>query len=76
MNREVAAEAGLWYEPDDPISGLARQIQRLIDEPETRDALRAAASERAQQFYTWEHIVDQYERLFQEMVRARAGRNA
>ena len=51
-------------------------------EPETkvdqlaRDALRAAASERAQQFYTWEHIVDQYERLFQEMVRARAGRNA
>ena len=63
-NTEVVADAGLTYDPDDPIRGLAAALQRLVDEPELTARLRRAAVERVEAAYSWDRITDQYEALF------------
>lgn len=49
---EVAGEAALYAAPDDP-AGLARQIERVLEDPELALRLRAAGPPRASRF-TWE----------------------
>ena len=48
-NREVVGEAGLTYDPDEPVAGLARALRRLIDDPGLADRLRVAAVTRVRE---------------------------
>ena len=66
-NREVAGEAGISFPHDE--QALAAAIDLLLaDEPRRQD-LGAAAAARARKSYDWEQVTDQYERLFQELVK-------
>lgn len=63
-NLEVIAGAGLSYDPDDPVEGLAACLSRLIAEPGLRARLGSAALERVAAAFSLERITDDYERLF------------
>ncbi len=69
FNREVLAGGyGILFDknPDD----LRHKMQAIVDEPERQAAMAQRASDRIHEAYTWEHITDQYEALFEQMVRA------
>jgi glycosyltransferase involved in cell wall biosynthesis len=66
-NREVTGEAGISFPHDE--KALAAAIDLLLaDEPRRQD-LGAAAAARARKHYDWEKVTDEYERLFEEMVK-------
>jgi glycosyltransferase involved in cell wall biosynthesis len=71
QNREAVAGCGVPY-PHDP-AALAIKIQELIDSEATRQDLRLKSAAHASEIYSWSRIVEQYERLFQEVLIARAG---
>ena len=64
-HREVLGEAGSYYDGSD--AGLAARLQELIDLPERRHEVEAAARGLADR-YDWERIVDDYERLFMALL--------
>jgi len=67
QHREVLADAGAYYARNDP-QDLGRQLRALADDADRRAALGAAAHERARTLYSWEHVTDEYERLFRAML--------
>ena len=71
-NLEVVADAGLSYDPDDPIDGLATCLARLTSDPDLRSRLSAAALARVATSFSWEQITDDYERLFSELLEGAA----
>ena len=73
-NREVVGEAGLTYDPDEPVAGLARALRRLIDDPGLVDRLRVAAVTRVREAYAWDRVADEYETLFHRLTEGQ-GRN-
>jgi glycosyltransferase involved in cell wall biosynthesis len=64
-NREVAAEAGIYY---DGRGDLKTQLQQAIDSPELLTSFRLRSVARVQEAYSWEKITDQYEALFGEII--------
>ena len=62
-HREVLGEAGLYYARNDP-DGLARLMVRLVRDEDERERLGRAAAVRAEQSFSWDHVTDEYERLF------------
>ncbi len=66
-HREVLAEAGLYYARNDPAS-LAERLGELVADPALRAQLGAAAASRAAAEFSWEHVADAYERLFERMA--------
>jgi glycosyltransferase involved in cell wall biosynthesis len=66
-HREVLGEAGLYYLRND-VRHLAMTLRTLVAAPAQREALGRSAAERAQRLYSWEHVTDLYERLFERMV--------
>jgi glycosyltransferase involved in cell wall biosynthesis len=71
FSREVlAGDYGLFYRKD--ASDLRRQMQDIIDHPETRDHYAKRAQARIAEGYTWEHIADQYEELFRQIAGSRS----
>ena len=54
---------------------LACILQRLEDQPELVESYRARASNRVREAYTWDHITDGYEALFQAVVEQRTRRS-
>ena len=67
-NSEVVADAGLTYPEDDPVDGLAAALGRLAADPALVQQLRAAAVQRVRDRYSWEHVTDVYEGLFNKLV--------
>lgn len=64
-NAEVAAGAGLPFEP----ANLATQLQRALDMPEAeRTAFRQTAMDRVRQRYSWDAVTDAYEDLFSRLA--------
>jgi glycosyltransferase involved in cell wall biosynthesis len=63
-NREVVQDAGLVYDPEEPVRGLAAELRRLLDEPALAARLRRAAVRRIEEAYSWESVTDRYEALF------------
>jgi glycosyltransferase involved in cell wall biosynthesis len=47
-------------------------MQAVEDDPAMADEYRRHAPERIRQAYSWEHITDQYEELFYQLVEKRA----
>lgn len=64
-NREVAGEAGLYYRD---AAELRSCLQRLVDSPDLIESFRQRARARARAHYSWDHVTDQYEKLFREVV--------
>lgn len=66
-NREVAGDAALYFSAADPRT-LTEALTRVSDEPTLvrtlGDRARRAASER----FSWDHVTDEYEKLFRELV--------
>jgi glycosyltransferase involved in cell wall biosynthesis len=66
-NREVLADAGLFYEKNDPLS-LHGLFSTVLGDCAGILRYRKLAYERAVDKYNWEEITNHYERLFCEMV--------
>jgi len=59
-NAEVAADAGIPFEPDN----LGRKLRVALDMPESeREILRRKAMARVKERYSWDAVTDAYERL-------------
>jgi len=71
-NLEVIADTGLAYDPKDGAPGLGVLLEGMISDPASADRLRAAARSRVATVYSWDRIIDDYERLFAELL-GRAG---
>lgn len=67
-NLEAVGEAGIAYTDE---SDLAEKLQRVLRDGSLVQSYRHRAQLRVQRYYDWDRIVDQYERLFAEMVGAR-----
>ena len=65
-NAEVAGGAGIPFDS----AGLSRAIARTLNMAESeREALRAAAMERARERYSWDAVTGEYEALFTRLCR-------
>jgi glycosyltransferase involved in cell wall biosynthesis len=69
-NVETVADAGVYFSRRDGVNDLARQLQRLLDDPALVEQYRVRALERAQG-YSWEAVTDQYEQLLQAVFEGR-----
>ncbi len=65
-HREVLGDAGRYYARNDP-DALAAELRAVAADPLLRESLAHAAAERARKNFSWEHVTDEYERLFRRM---------
>lgn len=63
---EVCGEAALYFDPLDP-EDLARQLRRVLLDPQTRQTLTRRGLETAQA-YAWEKSAQAHVRVFQELL--------
>ncbi len=61
-NREVAGDAALWWDARDPAT-LTRLLGALLPDAARREALGAAARQRAEERYRWDDVTTAYEAL-------------
>jgi glycosyltransferase involved in cell wall biosynthesis len=64
-NIEAVGDAGILYHDE---KDLAHKLQRVLRDGSLVHAYRNRAQTRAQEHYTWDRVVDQYEQLFAEMA--------
>ncbi len=67
-NLETVGDAGLSYDGEQGAAGLRRVLQMLLADPGLVEGYRLRARRRAQAVYSWEHVADEYERLFYRLV--------
>jgi glycosyltransferase involved in cell wall biosynthesis len=67
-NSEVVGEAGILYARND-VDALRRCLQDIADHPQAYEYLKTAAADRITSYYSWNSVIDQYEQLFQRLVR-------
>lgn len=61
----VGSSAILWDHSTDDLAG---KMQYINDHPEEAGKYRSKALERAKEYYSWDRIVDRYERLFRQVL--------
>ncbi|MFB3905848.1 MAG: glycosyltransferase [Acidobacteriota bacterium] len=66
-NREVLGDAGLVYRFNN-VDSLAALLREVCSRKEDFAGLRLRAQERVRQCYDWESVVNEYEKLFEELV--------
>jgi glycosyltransferase involved in cell wall biosynthesis len=71
-NTEAVAEAGVTFRNKDA-ADLREKMQHLVDHPELVREYGEKARERVRTEYDWEHVTDEYERIFQQMTEGRRG---
>ena len=69
-HREVLGNAGRYYTRNDA-AALAAVMRELIEDPTERADLGAAAGARAKAVFSWDHVTDEYERLFAGLINRR-----
>jgi glycosyltransferase involved in cell wall biosynthesis len=69
-NVETVGDAGVTSSGEEGVPSLVAQLERLLADPGTVEALRGRARERARR-YSWEAVTDQYEELLRGAVAAR-----
>ena len=69
-HHEVLADAGLYYKRNDP-ADLARLLTMAVARPDERERLGSAASRLAEATFSWSHVTDEYERLFERLLHPR-----
>jgi glycosyltransferase involved in cell wall biosynthesis len=67
-HREVLGDAGRYYARNDP-DALAEALRGVRDDQDERARLGEAAAERALGRFSWDHVTDEYERLFRRLRR-------
>jgi glycosyltransferase involved in cell wall biosynthesis len=67
--REVIGEDGEAFSPQNPASALAEKLRFLSENPEHCKELGLRAKKRAVALFDWEKIMDQYENLFEELLK-------
>jgi glycosyltransferase involved in cell wall biosynthesis len=67
-NSEVLGGTGLLYQKNN-VSSLIQFLQMVEDDPEKFADLRAAALDRARTAYSWDAVIDSYERLFLNLLK-------
>ncbi len=70
FNNEVLHGSGVTFDRD--VEDLFHKLQYVEDHPETVEELRKRAPQRIREAYTWEHITDQYETFFYDLISLRA----
>jgi glycosyltransferase involved in cell wall biosynthesis len=65
-NAETVGDAGVYFSGEEGVPDLARQLERLLDEPETVEEYRGRAIERAER-YSWDAVASAYEQLLLEV---------
>lgn len=70
-NLETIGDAGLSYDGQTGGPALAKVLQMLLDEPSKAEEYRCRAQERVAQYFTWDAVTDQYEQLFQRMMKTK-----
>ncbi len=68
-NKEVLGDAGLIFRLKEAPGSLGDCLRKVIVDEGLREKLKRAARERAEKFYSWEAVVDEYEGLFSELIR-------
>jgi glycosyltransferase involved in cell wall biosynthesis len=66
-HREVLADAGLYYRS---AAELTEQLQRVLDDAELCNRLRAEAARRARELYNWDLVAAEYEEWLTELTSA------
>jgi glycosyltransferase involved in cell wall biosynthesis len=66
-NSEVVSDAGILY-PKNNVEALGECLQDVADHPQKYESFRAAASSRIRTDYSWNSVIDEYERLFLQLV--------
>jgi glycosyltransferase involved in cell wall biosynthesis len=64
-NLEAIGDAGIAYADE---NDLAEKLQRVLRDGSQVHSYRNRAQARVQEFYDWNYVVDQYERLFARMA--------
>ena len=64
-NIEAIGDAGITYNDE---QDLAEKLQRVLRDGSLVHSFRNRAQARAQEFYDWDFVVDQYQRLFARMA--------
>ncbi len=67
-HRETLGEAGRYYQGPE---ALARELQAILDDPDTARELGRRAHERASAIYGWDAIADAYEAWLEGLVKRR-----
>ena len=68
-NAETVGDAGFYFSGQEGVDDLARQLARLLDDPDTVAAYRERARERAR-MYSWDAVAAAYEALLEEVAAA------
>jgi glycosyltransferase involved in cell wall biosynthesis len=68
-NAETVGDAGIYFSGESGVDDLARQLGRLLDDPELVASYRSRALRRARE-YSWEAITDEYEQLLKQVCDA------
>ena len=67
FNREVAADAALYFRSAEDIPGILSSVESLSSD--RRHAMKTAARDRVRKFYAWEDITSRYENLLREVTK-------
>ena len=62
--KEVLCQETGWLVPPDDVAGLSTAINDALTSPEERQLRRERAFERVRNEFTWQSVVDQYDKLF------------
>jgi glycosyltransferase involved in cell wall biosynthesis len=65
-NREVAADAGLYYSD---AAELTRSLSRVLADDDLVSEYRQRAQSRVRENYDWEAVTDEYERLLEQLTK-------
>jgi len=65
-NLETIGDSGFSFRKND-VEDLRRRLQDLIDHPETVDEYRNRARRRVAQYYNWDAVTDQLERIYNSL---------
>jgi glycosyltransferase involved in cell wall biosynthesis len=74
-NVEVLGGAGLLYQKNN-LNDLVRCLQSVADRPQDWEKHKAAALDRARTQYSWDAVIQQYERLFDRLKSRRSALGA
>jgi glycosyltransferase involved in cell wall biosynthesis len=66
-NREVVADAGLFFDAHAPAT-LAAQLTQVAERPDLVETCRARAMQHAREHFSWDRVTDQYESLFRQLM--------
>jgi glycosyltransferase involved in cell wall biosynthesis len=70
-NLEVIGDAGFSYRGAEGDGDLCRQLQSLLDNPQTVAAYRANAEKKARAEYRWEYVVRDHLALYEQVLNGR-----